>query len=148
MKKKSIVFKLISLFLIFSIGLQSSNFLGVQPYIATNVNKKIIIASSWSKATVISDDSTFWNDGYGENPNLAVDNDGKIHVAWSDDTDGEWGTDYEIMYVKYTASKPQDLGFLLLLLGMQQPADYTLIFIGIGAAAAVVIIIIVIKKKE
>jgi len=43
--------------------------------------------------------------------------------------------------------KPQSLESLLLL-GMQQPADYALIFIGIGVAVAIVITVIIIKKKE
>ncbi len=33
-------------------------------------------------------------------PIIIVDNLGTIHVVWSDNTDGPWGTDSEIMYLK------------------------------------------------
>jgi len=106
--------------------------------------------SGWSNATVISDDSTLWNDDGSYSPSIAVDSAGNIYVAWMDDTDGAWGSDIEIMYTKYSISnggQPQGLE-MLLLLELQQPASYTLIFIGIGAIVAIVIIVIVIKKKE
>ncbi|MHA1384334.1 MAG: CARDB domain-containing protein, partial [Candidatus Helarchaeota archaeon] len=61
-------------------------------------------ATGWSNATVISDDSTGWNDGNSERPRIAVDNNGIIYVAWFDRTVGEWGTDYEIMCTNYTAT--------------------------------------------
>ena len=54
--------------------------------------------SGWTNATVISDDGTNWNDGYSNHPDIAVDKTGKINVVWSDNTDGAWGGDDEIMY--------------------------------------------------
>ncbi|MHA1299026.1 MAG: sialidase family protein [Candidatus Helarchaeota archaeon] len=103
--------------------------------------------TGWSKATVISDDSTGWNDKDSYEPSIAVDNNGIIHVVWYDDTDGEWGTDYEIMYCRFTPASSQS-GSRLIFLGIPQQADYTLIFIGIGAAVVIAIIIVVIKKKK
>ncbi len=61
-------------------------------------------ASGWSNATVISDDSSGWNDGYSLNPRIGADSNGNIHVLWQDGTDGEWGLDYEIMYINYKGS--------------------------------------------
>jgi len=60
----------------------------------------------WSNATVISDGfgGTYWNDGESWFPPIATDNNGNIHVAWEDDTNGPWGSDREIMYVKYSSS--------------------------------------------
>ncbi|MHA1300744.1 MAG: hypothetical protein ACTSO9_15110 [Candidatus Helarchaeota archaeon] len=57
--------------------------------------------SGWSNATVISDDSTNWNDGYSFSPIIASDNNGDLYVVWYDGTDGYWGTDYEIMFTEY-----------------------------------------------
>jgi len=37
-------------------------------------------------------------------PAIAVDSKGNVHVVWQDYTDGVWGTDMEIMYVKYSPS--------------------------------------------
>ncbi|MFX1502910.1 MAG: hypothetical protein ACFFDH_18260 [Promethearchaeota archaeon] len=61
-------------------------------------------ASGWSNVTVISDgyNGIYWNDDQSLDPDLAIDNNGTIHVVWSDYTDGSWGTDEEIMYVSYT----------------------------------------------
>jgi len=58
--------------------------------------------SGWSNATVISDgyDGSYWNEGYSEHPAIAC-NDNEVHVVWHDNTGGAWGTDYEIMHVKY-----------------------------------------------
>ncbi len=58
----------------------------------------------WSNATVISDDYTGWNDGESNGQSIAVDGSGNVHVVWYDDTNGEWGTDWEIMYANYTAA--------------------------------------------
>ncbi|MFX1452430.1 MAG: hypothetical protein ACFFCM_16440 [Promethearchaeota archaeon] len=60
--------------------------------------------SGWSNATVISDDGTDWNNESSYSPNIAVDNNNNLHVVWVDDTDGEWGSDIEIMYANYTAA--------------------------------------------
>jgi len=58
----------------------------------------------WSNITVISDgyQGIYWNDGLSLEPDIAIDVDDNIHVVWSDNTEGAWGTDVEIMYVKYT----------------------------------------------
>ncbi len=58
----------------------------------------------WSNVTVISDGylGVYWNDGSSYNPSIATDNNGDLHVVWGDGTDGEWGTDIEIMYANYT----------------------------------------------
>ncbi len=59
------------------------------------------VGTGWTNATVISDDGTGWNNGDSSIAQIATDNNSYIHVVWHDDTDGEWGTDYEIMYSRY-----------------------------------------------
>ena len=61
--------------------------------------------TGWSNATVISDDGTNWNNGWSESASIAIDNNGNLHVGWSDATAGPWtsGEDVEIMYVKYSS---------------------------------------------
>jgi len=61
-------------------------------------------ASGWSNATVISDDATLWNNDTSQNPSLQADSYETIHVVWTDTTNGEWGTDMEIMYCNYTST--------------------------------------------
>ncbi len=61
-------------------------------------------SKGWSKAILISDNITGWNNGWSQLPRVAVDNNSNVHVVWGDDTDGAWGTDLEIMYVNYTAA--------------------------------------------
>ncbi len=63
-------------------------------------------SSGWSTVKIVSDgyDGSYWNDGYSENPTIAVDSSDKVHVVWQDPTDGVWGTDTEIMYAKYTTA--------------------------------------------
>ncbi len=104
MRKKSITFVFIPLFLIFSVGLQSSDCVSVQPYIATDTDNTLTTAANWSNATVISDDNTNWNDGSSFSPDIAIDADGNVYVVWYDHTDGEWGIDQEIMYTKHTSA--------------------------------------------
>jgi len=62
------------------------------------------IGAGWSNATVISDEfgGVYWNDGDSYRSTVAVDNSNIIHVVWYDGTDGQWGTDREIMYANYT----------------------------------------------
>ncbi len=57
-------------------------------------------SAGWSNVTVISDGfgGIYWNDGPSEYPQIAIDNDGNVHVVWDDWTEGPWGTDSEIMY--------------------------------------------------
>ncbi len=57
---------------------------------------------TWSNVTVISDDPTLWNNGSSSSPKIAIDKTDKIHVIWSDETDGAWGDDSEIMYTSST----------------------------------------------
>lgn len=56
----------------------------------------------WANATVISDDNDVWNDGQSYAPKIVVDGTGTVHVVWTDDTTGPWGSDFEIMYTNYT----------------------------------------------
>ncbi|NVM00911.1 MAG: hypothetical protein HWN67_01125 [Candidatus Helarchaeota archaeon] len=69
-------------------------------------------AGVWSNATCISD-LYGWNDDFSEKPSVAVDSSGNIHVVWFDSTDGEWGTDLEIMYANMykrpSANHPGDI---------------------------------------
>ncbi len=62
-----------------------------------------IVTSEWSNWTVISDSVTKWNVGSSFDPDVALDENGTVHVVWVDDTPGIWGTDWEIMYANYTA---------------------------------------------
>jgi len=63
-------------------------------------------SSGWSTVKIVSDGygGSYWNDGYSENPAIAVDSSDKVHVVWQDPTDGVWGTDTEIMYAMYTTA--------------------------------------------
>ncbi|TKJ21769.1 MAG: hypothetical protein CEE43_08755 [Promethearchaeota archaeon Loki_b32] len=63
-------------------------------------------SSNYANATVISDGfgGVYWNDGYSYDASIAIDNNGNVHVVWWDPTAGPWGTDDEIMYVKYSSS--------------------------------------------
>ncbi len=56
--------------------------------------------NGWSKATVISDgfNNEYWNVASSYSPEIAIDNNGNLHVVWEDWTIGPWGTDSEIMY--------------------------------------------------
>ncbi|MFX0135834.1 MAG: hypothetical protein ACFFDN_19480, partial [Candidatus Hodarchaeota archaeon] len=67
--------------------------------------------SGWSNATVISDVYR-WNDDISWNPSVAVDNNNYLHVVWGDDTNGEWGTDREIMYSVYETEDPNIISVL------------------------------------
>jgi len=63
-------------------------------------------STGWSNATVISDGygGNYWNDGLSLYPAIAVDSSNAVHAVWQDDTNGVWGSDYEIMYAQYTDS--------------------------------------------
>ncbi|MHA1385560.1 MAG: hypothetical protein ACTSR3_17535 [Candidatus Helarchaeota archaeon] len=107
-------------------------------------------ASGWSNATVISDDSTMWNTGSSNSPSIVLDNNGIIHVAWTDNTAGSWGSDREIMYCRSMLASTQPNSGLILL-ELLQPADSTWIFVLIGICTAVGIVIIVfifLKRKQ
>lgn len=61
-------------------------------------------ATGWSNVTVISDgyNNVYWNHDDSSRPGITIDNNDKIHVVWSDNSDGVWGYDWEIFYVSYT----------------------------------------------
>lgn len=63
-------------------------------------------AGGWSNATVISDgyNNVYWNNDRSIQPAITVDNLGNIHVAWTDNTDGVWGYDWEVFYVTYSTA--------------------------------------------
>ena len=63
-------------------------------------------SNGWSNATVISDgySGVYWNNGSSDNPEIAIDNLGKVHAVWQDNTDGIWGTSIQIMYASYNQS--------------------------------------------
>ncbi|TXT64546.1 MAG: hypothetical protein BAJALOKI1v1_550003 [Promethearchaeota archaeon] len=62
----------------------------------------------WSHAQVISDNvngTTNWNDYISQNPNIAVDSYGNIHVVWDDKTNLEGcDTDSDIFYANYSTA--------------------------------------------
>ncbi len=62
--------------------------------------------TGWSNATVISDgyNGSYWNDDYSLDPSIAAAA-GEIHVVWQEWTNGTWGTDREIMYASYNATR-------------------------------------------
>jgi hypothetical protein len=63
---------------------------------------KYMESTGWSNVTVISDDYTKWNSHRSNSPSIAIGHDNILHVVWSDDTDGIWGDDEDILYVFYT----------------------------------------------
>jgi len=56
-------------------------------------------AGVWANATVISDNSSDWNDGSSCYSSLTVDPSNNVHAVWQEGTDGWWGPDQDIMYV-------------------------------------------------
>jgi len=61
-------------------------------------------SSGWSLPIVVSDgyNDIFWNNGDSKDPSISINPRDKIYVAWEDDTDGAWGSDWEIMCANYT----------------------------------------------
>ncbi|GAB4330838.1 MAG: hypothetical protein Kow0069_38450 [Promethearchaeota archaeon] len=58
-------------------------------------------ADAWNATTVLSWEST----GVSRDAALVLDQDGTIHVAWSDNADvAGAGTDYDVFYRNWTAS--------------------------------------------
>ncbi len=98
-----------------------------------------ISSSGWSHPIVISDcyNDIYWNNDWSGQPAIATDSDNQVHVVWYDDTDGLWGNDNEIMYVKLTSPFYDEAPFPWLLV----------ILLISGAAGALVIIIVLIKRK-
>lgn len=64
------------------------------------------VQDGWSNVTVVSDGygGVWWNEGYSEDPAIAIGGDGVIHVVWTDNSGGYWGggTEYEIFHASYT----------------------------------------------
>ncbi|MHA2394264.1 MAG: hypothetical protein ACXAEX_20195 [Promethearchaeota archaeon] len=96
-------------------------------------------SSGWSYPCVISDgyDGVFWNDGWSGQPSIAIDSNNHIHVVWYDETEGVWGTDDEIMYVKLHF--PIEGG---------EPFPWLLVsLLIVGAAGILVVIVVIVKRK-
>ena len=64
-------------------------------------------ATGWSNATIISDgyNGNYWNNRESWRPAMAI-NTNQVHVIWEDNTDGVWGTDWEIMYTNFEIPDP------------------------------------------
>ena len=62
--------------------------------------------TGWSNVTIISDGfaGSYWNNDNSRGPKITIDSRDNLYVVWYDYTDGIWGTDYEIMYAKYSIS--------------------------------------------
>jgi len=58
----------------------------------------------WSNASVISDglNGIYWNTKSSNFPGITIDSLENLHLVWQDYTEGDWGTDLEIMYSNYT----------------------------------------------
>jgi len=110
-------------------------------------------AAGWSNVTIISDDSTGWNDGSSEFPDIAIDGNGNLHVVWSDDTDGEWGTDKEIMYSSKSIETPDNNQVNLIIIPISDSSIAILSPIGLGIIGIAMVITAIIsvgisKKKS
>ncbi|NVM04730.1 MAG: hypothetical protein HWN67_20590 [Candidatus Helarchaeota archaeon] len=115
--------------------------------------------AGWSNATVISDDATGWNDGSSLYPDIAIDGNGNVHVVWGDATNGEWGSDSEIMYSKKSApSSPQTPSeeSPVYLIGQQGGGDISSfllsplglgIIAGFGAMFLILVVIVINNNK-
>ncbi|MFX1456920.1 MAG: hypothetical protein ACFFDB_16210 [Promethearchaeota archaeon] len=71
------------------------------------------VKGQWSNVSILSDgwnNVWGWNNNSSEDPAIAIDNSGNVHVVWQDRTMGNWSggiDDSEIMYVKYTSTTEQ-----------------------------------------
>jgi hypothetical protein len=95
------------------------------------------ISNGWSNVTIISDGygGVYWNNGNSQYVATKYGN-GKVHVVWSDTTDGIWGVDTEIMYSNipiHIASQAPAIPF----------GNFYLIFMIVGIVA----ILFYVKKK-
>jgi len=63
--------------------------------------------NNWSNITVLSDgyNGDYWNTGVSANPTIAISIN-QVHVVWEDNTNGIWGTDFEIMYINFEIPDP------------------------------------------
>ncbi|TXT62410.1 MAG: hypothetical protein BAJALOKI1v1_940001 [Promethearchaeota archaeon] len=117
------------------------------------VNKTI----PWSEFTVISDgyDGEWWNTEWSSLPAIATDNSGNIHIVWTEETQGEWGDDDEILYTKITkitTLSPTSPSIFLPPIIVEED-DSLIPILTIGGIVAIigiigVIIIIVIRKRS
>ena len=86
-------------------------------------------------------------------PSIAIDGFGNKHVVWQDQTDGEWGTDDEIMYSRSFVTQSSDNGEPInpTIISFPDPSISLLSPLGLGiiciAVAATVIITVIITKK-
>jgi len=70
---------------------------------SNTISLEIASFSSFTNATVISDDANYWNTDDSYSPSMVTDSSGNIHVVWFDYTDDNgWGDDPEILYCNYT----------------------------------------------
>jgi len=58
----------------------------------------------WSSASVVSDNGAFLNTNLSRGPDIAIDNNGKIHVVWYDLTHGSWSNGYHETEIMYSSS--------------------------------------------
>ena len=79
--------------------------LGSQWGYDTEVMYSILSSTGWKNSMIISDNETLWNTGDNYDQIISIDDDGLIHVIWTDTTDGIWGTDSEIMYMSINPSQ-------------------------------------------
>lgn len=104
-KKKLFVFLIIVQIFFFPMVFKTISNFSTISFPTFKENKNLILnTNKWSEVSIISDDATGWNDGLSERASIAVDNNGDVHVVWYDDTNGEWGSDTEIMYARLTAT--------------------------------------------
>ncbi|MFX0082589.1 MAG: hypothetical protein ACFE94_12645 [Candidatus Hodarchaeota archaeon] len=98
-------------------------------------------SSGWSDPIVISDGykGAYWNDDWSGQPAIATDSKNQVHVVWYDGTDGLWGNDDEIMYVKLSTSD-KDSPFPWILV--------SLLVVGVAAVVLVVFLVIKLKGRE
>jgi hypothetical protein len=99
------------------------------------------VSDQWSNATCISDPVPWinWNSGDSSFPSIAVDGNDKIHVVWSDETPGPWGTDSDILHAVITfndssTNNPSNIPF----------GDFYALFMVIG----IISLIFFIKRKK
>jgi hypothetical protein len=60
-----------------------------------------IPGKGWSEVYLISDGPINWNNDTSKLPSIDVKNAGNIYIVWYDNTNGWWGSDWEIMYMNF-----------------------------------------------
>jgi len=109
-------------------------------------------SNGWTNATCISDGfaGSYWNDEDSDNPAIAVDGNNKVHIIWDDDTNGDWGTYTDVMYVSLSWDTETENG------GNPQPPEsppdspiiLILLIVVIGSVIGVVSGVVISKKKK